>query len=41
MKELEVSTYLDVEVSTDQQALLNPTVLDTITGFIIKGATCE
>ena len=32
----EVSAYLNVEYSKEQQRLLNPTVLDTITGFIIK-----
>ena len=41
VKELEASAYLDVKVSTDQQAILNPTVLDTITGFIIKDAKGE
>ena len=31
-----VSDYLDVEVTSDQQRLLNPTVLDTVAGFILK-----
>ena len=31
-----VSDYLDVEVTSDQQRLLNPTVLDTFAGFILK-----
>ena len=36
VKELKVSTYLDAKVSKDQQDLLNPSILDTITSFIIK-----
>ena len=32
----EISAYLNTEYSQEQQWLLNPTVLDTITGFIIK-----
>ena len=31
-----VSDYLDVEVTNNQQRLLNPTVLDTVAGFILK-----
>ena len=41
VKELKVSTHLDVEVTADQQRLLNPSVLDTITGFIIKDSQGE
>ena len=36
VKELKVSTYLAAEVSKDHQALLITSILDTITGFIIK-----
>ena len=35
-KTQKVSEHLNVEVSSDQHDLLNPSVLDTITGFIIK-----
>ena len=35
-KELTVSEYLNAKVSSNQQRLLNPAVLDTITGLIIK-----
>ena len=31
-----VSDHLNVEVSEQQQCLLNPTVLDTVAGFILK-----
>ena len=31
-----VAPYLDAKVTKDQQRLLNPSVLETITGFIIK-----
>ena len=37
----EVSQYLDVEVSRDQQRLLNPTTLDTVEGYIMKDAMGE
>ena len=40
-KEISVSTYLSAEVSADQHNLLNPSVLDTITGFILKDAQGE
>ena len=40
-KEVTVSSYLNVDVSEDQQALLNPTVLDSITGWIIKDSQGE
>ena len=32
----EISPYLNVEINKEQQRLLNPSVLDTITGYIIK-----
>ena len=32
----EVSEYPDLDITKEQQQLLNPTVLDTVTGFIIK-----
>ena len=35
----EVSVWLDVEVTKDQARLLNPTVLDTITGYILEDST--
>ena len=40
-EKLEVSAYLDIDVTKDQQRLLNPTVLDTVTGFIIKDSQGE
>ena len=35
---ISVSDHLNVEVSEDQQRLLNPTVLDTVAGFLLKDA---
>ena len=37
----EVSHYLDVSITPEQQRLINPTTLDTITGFIIKDSQGE
>ena len=31
-----VSAYLNVEITEDQQCLLNPTVIGTVPGFILK-----
>ena len=36
-----VSAYLNAEVSKDQRHLLNPTVLDTVAGFILKDSQGE
>ena len=36
VQELKVLAHLDVQVTADQQRLLNPSVLDNITGFIIN-----
>ena len=36
VKQQEVSPYLDVKVTKEHQRLLNPTMLDSITGYIIK-----
>ena len=33
-----VSSYLDVEISNDQDRLVNPTPLDCITGYISEDA---
>eukprot|EP00593_Proboscia_inermis_P004949 CAMPEP_0171299042 /NCGR_PEP_ID=MMETSP0816-20121228/7834_1 /TAXON_ID=420281 /ORGANISM="Proboscia inermis, Strain CCAP1064/1" /LENGTH=145 /DNA_ID=CAMNT_0011774515 /DNA_START=176 /DNA_END=613 /DNA_ORIENTATION=- len=41
MQKQEVSAYLDVDVTKEQQRLLNSTVLDTVTGFIIKDSQGE
>ena len=41
VQELKVSAHLDVQVTAAQQRLLNPSVLDTITGFIIKDSQGE
>ena len=37
----EISPYLDVNITPEQQRLLNVTMLDTITGFIIKDSQGE
>ena len=37
-KKVNTSAYLDVEMSTDQSMLLNPTTLDTVVGFVMKDA---
>ena len=35
----QVSEWLDVEVSSDQERLLNPTALDTIQGYILQASS--
>ena len=37
----EVSSFLDAAVSSDQVRLLNPTTLDTITGYIMEDTKGE
>ena len=37
----QVSAYLDAEVTEDQHNFLNPSVLETITGFIMKDSMGE
>ena len=41
VKQVKISSYLDAEVSKDQQELLNPSVHDSIVGFIIKDSKGE
>ena len=36
-----VSAYLDINISTDQIRLLNPTPLDTVVGFVMKDSQGE
>ena len=37
-EKVNTSAYLDVEMSTDQSMLFNPTTLDTVVGFVMKDA---
>ena len=34
----QVSNYLDVEIKDEQKILLNPTILDTLVGYVMKDA---
>ena len=40
-EEINVTTFLNVELSSYQNTLLNPTVLDTIIGHVMKDAQGE